>query len=59
LTDSRALFYCNALFKVSGSNNFLAFDGDELTLIEGLIFSSFASAKLSKEFDGKCPTKKP
>jgi hypothetical protein len=59
LTERRALFYCNALFKVSGSNNFFAFEGDELTLIEGLIFSSFVSAKLSNEFDGKCPTKNP
>jgi len=59
LTESRALFYCNALFKESGSNNFLAFDGDKLVFTAGFAFSSFASVILSNELVGKCPTKKP
>lgn len=53
LTDRSALFYCNALFKESGSNNFFAFDGEEPALFEGFVFSSLASVKLSNELEGK------
>jgi hypothetical protein len=53
LTESNALFCCNAFFKESGFSNFLELEGEEDSLIACFAFSSFISVvKLSNEFDG-------